>query len=67
MNSFIPYQHFKMEGMYLIKDLLKEHDFFTKIDLEDAYFGIHLDKSPRNICVFNRKEIYMNSFAYVLA
>ena len=45
LNSFIPYQHFKMEGMHLIKDLLQEHDFLIKIDLKDAYFGIPLDKS----------------------
>ena len=36
LNSFIPYQHFKMEGMHLIKDLLQEHDFLIKIDLKDA-------------------------------
>ena len=52
LNSFIPYQHFKMEGMHLIKDLLQEHDFLIKIDLKDAYFGIPLDKSSRNYIRF---------------
>ena len=52
LNSFIPYQHFKMEGMHSIKDLLQEHDFLIKIDLKDAYFGIPLDKSSRKYIRF---------------
>ena len=52
LNSFIPYQHFKMVGMYLIKDLLQEHDFLIKIDPEDVYFGIPLDKSSRKYIRF---------------
>ena len=31
LNSFIPYQHFKMEGMHLIKDLLQEHNYLIKM------------------------------------
>ena len=38
LNSLIPYQHFKMEGMHLIKNLLQEHNFLIKIDLKDTYF-----------------------------
>ena len=49
---FIPYQHFKMEVMHLIKDLLQEHDFLIKINLMDAYFGIPLDKSSRKYIRF---------------
>ena len=52
LNSFIPYQHFKMEGMHLIKDLLQERDFLIKIDLKDAYFGIPLEKSSRKYVRF---------------
>ena len=51
LNSFIPYQNFRIEGMHLIKDLLQEHDFLIEIDLKDAYFGIPLDKSSgKYIC-----------------
>ena len=52
LNSFIPYQHFKIQGMHLIKDLLQEHDFLIKIDLKDAYFGISLDKRSRKYILF---------------
>ena len=27
LNSFIPYSDFKMEGLHLLKDLLRENDF----------------------------------------
>ena len=40
LNSFIPYQHFKMEGLHLMKGLLLEKDYMCKIDLRDAYFTI---------------------------
>ena len=52
LNGIIPYQHFKMEWMHLIKDPLQEHDFLIKIDLKDAYFGIPLDKSSRKYIRF---------------
>ena len=56
LNSFMPYQHSKMEGMHLIKDLLQKHDFLIKIDLKDAYFGILLDKSSRKYIRFQWEE-----------
>ena len=40
LNSFIPYQHFKMEGLHLMKDLLQDWDYMCNIDLRDAYFTI---------------------------
>ena len=38
LNSFIPYQHFKIEEMRLIKDLFQENDFLIKIDLKECLF-----------------------------
>ena len=52
LNSFIPYQHFRMAGMHLIKDLLQEDNFLIKIALKDAYFDIPLDKSSRRYIRF---------------
>ena len=40
LNCYIPYQHFKMEGLHLIKDLLREGDYMVKLDLKDAYFSL---------------------------
>ena len=40
LNQFIPYEHFKMEGIHMLKDLLRKGYFMVKIDLKDAYFTV---------------------------
>ena len=40
LNSFIPYEHFKMEGLFLLKEMLKHEDYMCKLDLKDAYFSV---------------------------
>ena len=49
LNSFILYQHFKIEGLYLLKDLLQEGDYMCKIDLTDAYFTIPINQKVQEI------------------
>ena len=52
LNSFIPYQHFKMEGLHLMKDLLQEGDYMRKINLCDAYFTIPINQKYRKYLMF---------------
>ena len=40
INEWITPQHFKMEGMSTLRELLKTNDWMAKIDLKDAYFTI---------------------------
>ena len=40
LNQFIPYEYFKMEGIHMLRDLLRKGDFMVKIDLKDAYFTV---------------------------
>ena len=40
LSQFIPYEHFKMEGIHMLRDLLRKGDFMVKIDLKDAYFTV---------------------------
>ena len=35
LNTFLQYDHFKMEGIHLLRDLLQPHDWLGKIDLKD--------------------------------
>ena len=42
LNQFLPYEHFKMEGIHMVRDLLRKGDFMVKIDLKDAYFTVPL-------------------------
>jgi len=58
LNAYIPYLHFKMEGLHLLKDLLKENDWLCKIDLYT-----HLRESTFD---FNGRVNSTNSYAFVL-
>ena len=55
MNYFIPYHHFKMEGLKDVKNILRKGDFLCKLDLKDAYFSIPLSKKSRKYVRFRWK------------
>ena len=40
LNEFIPHHHFKMEGIHMLKDLLRQGDYMAKIELKDAYLSV---------------------------
>ena len=40
LNHMIPYEHFKMEGIHMLKDLLRKGDYLVKIVLKDAYLTV---------------------------
>ena len=40
LNQFVKYEHFKMENIHMLRDLLKKDDYLVKIDLKDAYFTV---------------------------
>ena len=45
LNSFVVYQHFKMDGLKNVLDLMKPNVWMTSVDLKDAFFSIpvHLE------------------------
>ena len=45
LNSFIPYQHFKMEGLNLLQNMLQKGDYMCKLDLK----GLLLRSSKKGI------------------
>ena len=47
LNTFLPYKHFKMEGLHLLKEILERGDYLCKLDLRDAYFCVPLNKQSR--------------------
>ena len=54
LSKYIVPHHFKMEGIHILRDLLKRNDWLTKVDLKDAYFIIPFHKSHRwmlHLCV----------------
>ena len=56
LNTFLQYDHFKMEGIHLLRDLLQPHDWLGKIDLKDAYFVIPIWKNQRKYLRFLWKD-----------
>ena len=52
LNKIIPYIHFKMESISLLKDLLEQDDLMVKLDLKDAYFSVALHVSMRRYMRF---------------
>ena len=37
LNTFIPYKHFKMEGLHLFKKIVEQGDYLRKLDLKCTY------------------------------
>ena len=57
LNRNFPYRHFKMEGLFLLKEMLLPGDKMCKIDLKDAYFAIPLSVKSRKYVRFQWKGL----------
>ena len=49
LNSYVEYNHFKMEGLFLLNELLEEGDDLCKLDLKDVYFSVLLRQNSQSI------------------
>ena len=56
LNKFVYTEHFKMEGIHILRDLLRAGDWMTKVDLKDAYFMVPIHKEDRAFLKFSFKE-----------
>uniref|UniRef100_H2ZUN1 ribonuclease H n=1 Tax=Latimeria chalumnae TaxID=7897 RepID=H2ZUN1_LATCH len=52
LNRFIVFQHFKMEGLHLLRDTLQSGDWMVCLDLKDAYFMIPIHPEDRKWLTF---------------
>ena len=52
LNKFIPHKNFKMEVLCCLKFFLEQDDFLCKIDLNEAYFLVSLNKNSRRFVRF---------------
>ena len=52
LNQFLIYEHFKMEGIHMLRDLLKQNDYLVKIDLKDAYLTVLIWKDHQKYLRF---------------
>ena len=51
LNVYIPYCHFKMEGLQNLKYTLPKGDYMCKLDLKD-YFSVPFEKNSRQFVCF---------------
>ncbi len=56
LNQFLVYEHFKMEGIHMLKDLLRKGDYLIKIDLKDAYLTVPVWKGHQKHLRFELVE-----------
>lgn len=47
LNKFLKYRHFKMEGIQTARSMVRERDWFCKIDLKDAYQAVPMSSKAR--------------------
>ena len=40
LNQFLQPQHFKIEGIHILKDIIKPGDWLAKLDLKDAFLTV---------------------------
>ena len=45
LNEFVEYIPFRVEDIFLLKSVLKQGDFMTKLDLRGAYLAVPVDKN----------------------
>ncbi|CAB4031124.1 Hypothetical predicted protein, partial [Paramuricea clavata] len=58
LNHFVQYEHFKMEGIHMLRDLLQPNDYMAKIDLKDVYFTIPIWKDHQKFLRFLWKDTH---------
>ena len=59
LNAYLEIPHFKMEGLYIIPDLVFKGDYCCKLDMSDAYFAVNVDPKDRAFLAFTwKQEVY---------
>ena len=52
LNSHMDNQHFKIEGIHKVKELLREGDWMCSVDLKDAYLSVAIAESHKKFLRF---------------
>ena len=56
LNSFIRVEHFKMEGLHLLPDLIQSQDWMVKLDLKDAYLQVPIHQDNQSLLQFQWEQ-----------
>ena len=59
LSQLIPYHHFKIEGLYLLKKILEKGDYLRKLHLKDSYFCVPLyEDSKKSLRIKWKDTLY---------
>ena len=59
LNSFVDSQHFKMETLAVLPDLVSSHWWMAKIDLKDAFHSVTVHSNSRqHLCSLWDREVW---------
>jgi len=56
LNQYLKVQHFKMETINILQDILKKGDWMGKIDLKDAYLTVPISPQDQKFLRFRWRE-----------
>ena len=56
LNQFVKAEHFKMEGLHLLPDLLQSQDWIVKMDLKDVYLQVPIHPDYQHLLAFQWEE-----------
>ena len=58
LNEFIRYEHFKMDGINTIINMVTRNCFMATIDLKDAYYSVGISRLFQKFSNLNGKKNY---------
>ena len=56
LNENIFYEHFKMESIQNVIDLMEENCYMASVDLKDAYFSVPIHKEHKKYLKFSHRD-----------
>ena len=56
LNTFFKHEHFKMEGLHILPDLIQSEDWMIKLDLKDAYLQVPIHTEHQHLLQFQWED-----------
>ena len=56
LNNFVNAEHFKMEGLHTLPDLIQSQDWMVKLDLKDAYLQVPIHQDHHRFLQFQWEQ-----------
>ena len=62
LNKFLEYNHFKMETVHPVADLIQPHRYMTSMDLKDAYYSVKISEEDSKYLKFSAGKTFLKFF-----